>query len=311
VQYISRIQSGEEGFEMPLGLIFSILLFLVLAVVFLAGIPSPEGGLRLIKVLVGAALPFIAAGLIMRRPWARWIGLIAGLVLAWIGFVLANSFGQNVADILIFFSGLLLAILFMIPATGDPRRGLQDVELRKSHTGLIAGCLAAVLLAAGSGMFAQVILGSSATAPRRSAPGEPGLSQVAWNDFATGLELAASENKPMLVDFYTVWCAPCKTMDQFTFRNPEVVAGLQDVIPVRIDAEGTEPVRGLVGEELAAKYNVVTYPTLALIDERGKVISRNRGAMPPEKFLEWLEDALANHRRNPAAEEEQPDGLVM
>ncbi|MBD3869365.1 MAG: thioredoxin fold domain-containing protein [Acidobacteria bacterium] len=296
---------------MPLGLIFSILLFVVLAVVFLAGIPSPDGGLGLIKVLVGASLPLIAVGLILRRPWARWLGLIAGLVLAWIGFVLANSFGQNVADILIFFSGLLLAILFMIPATGDPRRGLEDVELRTSHTGLIAGCLAAVLLAGGSGMFAQVIIGSSTTTPRRTAPGEPGLSQVAWNDFATGLEMAASEGKPMLVDFYAVWCGPCKTMDQVTFRNPEVVAGLQDVIPVRIDAEGTEPVRGLVGEELAQKYKVATYPTLALIDDRGKVISRSRGAMPPAKFLAWLEGALANHRRNPDAEEEQPDELVM
>jgi thiol:disulfide interchange protein len=296
---------------MPLGLIFSILLFIVLAVVFLAGIPSPEGGLGLIKVLVGASLPLIAAGLILRRPWARWLGLIAGLILSWIGFVLANSFGQNVADILIFFSGLILAVLFMIPATGDPRRGMQDLPLPKSTTGLIAGCLATLLLASGTVMFAQVILGSSAAAPRRTAPGEPGLSQVAWNDFATGLELAESEGKPMLVDFYAVWCGPCKTMDQVTFRDPAVVAGLQDVIPVRLDAEGTEPVRGFVGEELAEKYNVVTYPTLALIDDRGKVISRSRGAMPPAKFLAWLEGALASYRRDPDSEEEPPDGLVM
>ena len=295
---------------MPLGLLFSILLFAVLAVAFFAGLPGLAGGLRLLEILIGSLMTLLVVGLAMRRPWARWIGAASGLLLAWVGFGLTVSRG-GVVDILVLLSGILVTVLLVIPATGDVRRSWPEGGIARSIPGLVLGIVAGLFLVGSVALFTMAVSGRQAAAPRSTAPGEPGLSQVAWNDFATGLELAESEGKPMLVDFYAVWCGPCKTMDQVTFRDPAVVAGLQDVIPVRIDAEGTEPVRGLVGEELAMKYNVVTYPTLALIDDQGKLISRSRGAMPPAKFLAWLEGALASHRRNPDAEEAQPDGLVM
>ncbi len=295
---------------MPFALIFSAMLCIVLAFVFLAGLPGSGSGPRFVEILIGAQLPLIAVGLMMGQRWARWIGLAAGLLLTCVGFVLTNSRGSMV-DVLVLLSGALLALLLAVPATGTVRRTLPDGEAQPAVPGLILGAVAVLLLVGAAGMFTLSVIGRPAPPPRRPAPGEPGLSQVTWNDFATGLEKAEAESKLMLVDFYAVWCGPCKHMDQVTFRDPSVVAGLQDVIPVRIDAEGSDPVRGFKGEELAARYQVASYPTLALIDSREKLITRLRGATGPERLLSWLEGALARHAVNPGAEEERPDGLVM
>jgi thiol:disulfide interchange protein DsbD len=96
----------------------------------------------------------------------------------------------------------------------------------------------------------------------------------------------------MLVDFFATWCNPCKAMDAKTFRDPEVVRALEEVVPVRIDAEGTEPVHGYVGEALASRYRVVSYPTLILMDGDGREIARSRGYKSPTQFLAWLRSAL-------------------
>ncbi len=295
---------------MPLGLIFSILLFAVLAVAFFAGLPGMAAGLRLLEILIGSLMTLLAVGLSMRRPWARWIGAVSGLLLAWIGVGLALSRGA-VVDILVLLSGVLVAVLLFVPGTGDVRRSWPGGSAERSIPGLAVGVVAGLLLVGSVALFTMAVTGRPSAPPRRTVPGEPGLSQVAWNDFATGLELAESEGKPMLVDFYAVWCGPCKTMDEITFRDASVVAGMQDVIPVRIDAEGEEAVRGFVGVELADKYKVYTYPTLALIDHRQELISRSRGAMGPAQFLGWLEGALARHRRDPDETENQPEGLAM
>ena len=47
---------------MPFALIFSALLFIVLAVAFLAGLPSLAGWLRLLEILIGGLLATVAAG---------------------------------------------------------------------------------------------------------------------------------------------------------------------------------------------------------------------------------------------------------
>ena len=281
---------------MPFGLIFSIVLFIVLAIAFLAGLPSLAGWLRLLELLIGGLLATVAAGLLMRQPWSRWIGAASGLLLAWVGFGLAVSRG-TVMDILVLLAGVLLTVMLVVPATGNVRRGLAVDEVRRSIPGRVLGVIGALLLVWAVAVFSMVVIRQPQAPPRQSVPGEPGLSQVAWNDFATGLELAEAEGKPILVEFYTVWCGFCKRMDQTTFRDSRVVASLQGVIPVKVDAEGTQTVRGFTGEELAEKYQAFTYPTLVLLDARGRVISRSRGGMPTDRFLVWLEEALARRGR--------------
>ena len=42
------------------------------------------------------------------------------------------------------------------------------------------------------------------------------------HDWATALQRAKAEHKPMLIDFYTDWCGWCKVQDTTTWRDADV-----------------------------------------------------------------------------------------
>lgn len=83
---------------------------------------------------------------------------------------------------------------------------------------------------------------------------------------------AASENKPIFLDFYTTWCAPCKWLDQDVFSYKGVIDYYNDnMINVKVDAEKGE------GPKLAKKYGVMSFPTLIYLDSKGNVIEQHVG----------------------------------
>jgi hypothetical protein len=79
------------------------------------------------------------------------------------------------------------------------------------------------------------------------------------------------EHKPLLVEFYTDWCQPCKEFDGSVLPDPRVQAALRDVVWVRYDAEA-EP-----GLSAAAKLKVATYPTFLVLDGDGIERGRDSG----------------------------------
>jgi thiol:disulfide interchange protein len=37
------------------------------------------------------------------------------------------------------------------------------------------------------------------------------------------LSESVSRNKPVIIDFYANWCAPCRELDEVTFHHPDIV----------------------------------------------------------------------------------------
>jgi thiol:disulfide interchange protein len=106
---------------------------------------------------------------------------------------------------------------------------------------------------------------------------------IYWNyNFQAAQQLAASTNKPMMIDFYTDWCPACKLLDAGAFSDPNVTGAAQGFVPVKINAEG-QP-------DLARKYNVTKYPTIIWTDSAGNEKHREVGAGSAEKVFYNMQD---------------------
>ena len=92
----------------------------------------------------------------------------------------------------------------------------------------------------------------------------------------------------VLVDFYTVWCGPCKKLDETTWKDKDVRDWLsKEAVCLKVDAEKDEP--------LAAKYRINVYPTVLLLRPDGTEIDRLVGYRDAKTFLADAREALAGN----------------
>ncbi|MFK7971789.1 MAG: thioredoxin family protein [Bacteroidia bacterium] len=91
-------------------------------------------------------------------------------------------------------------------------------------------------------------------------------------DYKRALELAAEQDKLLFIDFYTVWCGPCKQLDKYVFHNDSLRGLLgQQVVLLKYDAERDTTFH------LSKKYHVGSYPTGLLLTPEGRLLTRKAG----------------------------------
>ena len=114
--------------------------------------------------------------------------------------------------------------------------------------------------------------------------------EVHFHDLSVdeALERAAAEEKVVFVDFFTTWCAPCKEMDETTFKDSDVARWLaENTVALKIDAEANE-----TNGALARRYGVRSFPNYVFLSPDGDLMDRITGKRPPEQFIEDSESAL-------------------
>ncbi len=102
---------------------------------------------------------------------------------------------------------------------------------------------------------------------------------------------AKSENKKILVDFYTNWCVPCKELDKYIFEDLTISKYINaNYISLQINAESD------YGRKIGRELNLQeAYPTVMFITPDGKEIDRIVGLIyTPNKYLQKIKDYTKN-----------------
>ena len=119
-----------------------------------------------------------------------------------------------------------------------------------------------------------------------------------WStDLDAALAKAKKEDKNVLVEFTgSDWCPPCIMMRKQVFSKKEFVDGAsKNFILVELDFPKKDKELAKKNRPLAEKYKIEGYPTVILLDSKGKEFDRFYASEFPEvgKFLANLDTQLA------------------
>ena len=120
--------------------------------------------------------------------------------------------------------------------------------------------------------------------------------ELAWmHGEAEALQLAKTQNRPVVIDFMADWCLPCKEMDVQVFANPDVGDELRDFTLLRVDLTREDEDASLGA--VKAKYGVNTLPAVRIVSPAGRVVRRFDTVIDVPTFL----GGLADGRRAPTS----------
>jgi len=85
---------------------------------------------------------------------------------------------------------------------------------------------------------------------------------------------------PVLVDFWAVWCGPCKIQNPILEEIAKELAGKVKIAKLDVDQY----------PDLAGNYNVMSIPTLKIF-KNGQVVSEMIGLQSRERLLSELKKA--------------------
>jgi thioredoxin-related protein len=115
-----------------------------------------------------------------------------------------------------------------------------------------------------------------------------------WQEMGEAIELAAENDKKVLVYANAVWCTYCKKMEKEVFSLEKVQqATNEDFYSVWIDIESEEELnfRGQKMSQIqfARIMRVTGTPTFIFFDSEGEIIAGQPGFIPEDMYLQILE----------------------
>jgi thiol:disulfide interchange protein len=123
-------------------------------------------------------------------------------------------------------------------------------------------------------------------------PSGPAASQkIQWHSYNAGMARGKFEKKKVFIHFYADWCAVCKVMENSTFKDPVVIASLnENFIPIKIDTDREV--------ETTNMFRVKGVPDNWFIAEDGEVIGHRPGYISSDQLKNILKLILNGSGEN-------------
>lgn len=221
---------------------------------WVAGTGSPLLGFLVFFVLsMGLGLPLcllaVFSGQVKRLPrsgeWMLWVRKL-------MGWVLVGMAAHFVRPVLPEYLGVVLL------ASVAAAAGLHLGWIEKNQAAFRAfPWIKAMIGITGLAVAVFLIAAWAARGP-----------SIAWKPYSKEiLNEARIQHKPVILDFYAAWCAPCRELDEVTFRDPAVVNAAQaGFVMVKIDLTSGG---GSAQDLLLKQYAVRGVPTVVFLDADG------------------------------------------
>jgi len=104
------------------------------------------------------------------------------------------------------------------------------------------------------------------------------MAKVATN---SSFDSLLNDDKLVVVDFWAVWCGPCRMLSPIVDQISEEMSDKVTVIKCNVDD----------CDEIAEKYRIMNIPTLIFF-RGGEVVDRTVGLMPKADLVEKINSLL-------------------
>lgn len=251
--------------------------FVLSLLVFVGKLGNPVTGFLLFFVLsMGLGLPYIflsaSSSSISKLPrsgeWMEGVKIIFGLILFGMALntlepLISKSVFKIIFPAYIIFSGVYL-ILFD----------------KKGYTSKVFSKIKYFIA------ISAIVLGTWMLKPNESA------QEVKWkmlNSLESIEQSINSENKPVMIDFYADWCAQCKELDEYTYKNPEIVELSKSLNTIKVDLTKEN-------QSITDKFNIKGLPVVVFMNPKGEELKELRvtGFLKPEEFKKKI-NSLQNY----------------
>jgi len=231
---------------------------------------------------LGLGLPYLIlasfSGLLNKLPqsgmWMVWVRKLFGILLVGVALYFFLPQAKHIENMQGFFFGLLAIFGGLLLGFLDHAPGYtKSFKIGRGIFGIIL-----------------IILGIFWTNSAIHYE-EP---EIEWRHYSNeSVEEFLSEGKPVFIDFYADWCAPCKELDRKTFPDPQVVEEAKKFTMVKVDCTApNESIRSFMNQ-----FEVTGMPTLIFININGNKLKNFRaiGFVSPNDFVNRMTETLTSN----------------